>query len=295
MTTLTAGRKSLTLGATITKADADTGVVVAIVNSGNVEDRQRDTLLPGSWSTVVKDVNAGRYTALISWAHQINNVMLDVRGKILRLEELSPGSPEVPLNRNGGSASALKMWGQFAMDTQGGREAFALVKGGYISEWSVSYGLAEGDSQPDGKGGQLVSNISRLIEVSPVLIGASPGTATLVAKGHRAGVVPEWMTSLIEGVAWEAEFRMTEALMEAESHAWRKSYQKDLVRDETDQIVAVVRREMEREANEAIASRPTTSRGYECIVSKAVPRPGPRPLTERERLERQISWRAGIA
>lgn len=74
---------------------------------------------------------------------------------------------------------------QFNLGTQAGRDAFSNIKGGFVREWSVGFNVPAGaiDSVRDaGKSIRMIRNLD-WVEVSSVLRGASPNTATIEAKG----------------------------------------------------------------------------------------------------------------
>jgi hypothetical protein len=172
-------RKTAIVDGWIEKADKATGEVIAVVNTGNVKDLQGDTMAHGCWADVI---SSGQEPALC-WFHKID----DIRGSVLTMEELPPGDPRVPLNRKSGeigagTASGLVIKGQFEMETQAGRDAFTLVKNRRVKQWSVQFDVDEADVQKDAKGDRVIKRVKNLYEVSPVLVGASPGTLTVAAK-----------------------------------------------------------------------------------------------------------------
>lgn len=176
-------RKIAIVDGWIEKADDATGTVVAVVNTGNVKDLQGDTMVPGCWSKVLRE----KQSPAICWFHELK----DIRGSVLELEELRPGDPRVPLNqsadgKSAGMYSGLRMKGQFEMETQDGRDAYVLVKNRRVRQWSVQFDLDEKGAEPDGKGGRNIKQVNTLYEISPVLVGASPGTATLALAAKDA-------------------------------------------------------------------------------------------------------------
>jgi phage head maturation protease len=85
--------------------------------------------------------------------------------------------------------------GNFFMSTTRGREAFETVKAlGADGEWSIGFRVLK-DSQPDdewkAKGAERMIDEIELFEVSPVLRGASPNTATLGVKAAEIGPVAQ--------------------------------------------------------------------------------------------------------
>ena len=74
---------------------------------------------------------------------------------------------------------------QMNLETQAGREAYSNVAGEYIREWSVGFNLPAGDSVAYDRAGKTTTRrILNLdwVEVSAVIRGASPSTATIAAK-----------------------------------------------------------------------------------------------------------------
>lgn len=170
--------KSFIAQGTVVKADRTTGEIVAIANSGNVKDRQGDVMLPGCWRKVIAE---GQQPA-VCWSHDVS----DVRGKVVALEELAPGDNRLPLNRTGGKdsgkASGLLFKAIMAMETEAGRDAFALLKGDFIRQFSVQFSIADDGEKSERDGTREIKLVDQLFEISPVLVGASPGTALLTAK-----------------------------------------------------------------------------------------------------------------
>ena len=72
---------------------------------------------------------------------------------------------------------------QFNLDTQRGREAFSDVKFGSVREWSVGFRATDHDLEdlPNGAKHRVIKDLD-WVEVSPVMRGASPETATVGVK-----------------------------------------------------------------------------------------------------------------
>ena len=71
------------------------------------------------------------------------------------------------------------------LETQGGREAFSNIAGGFVREWSVGFNIPSADAVVYDRGGQkAIRRIMALdwVEVSSVIRGASPATGTIAAK-----------------------------------------------------------------------------------------------------------------
>lgn len=170
-------RKSVALSFAEVKANSDKGEIEAIVNTGNLKDRQGDVMMPGCWAKVIREKQA----PAICWGHDVS----DVRGKVTYMEELPPGDPRIPANAIGksGAASGLLIRGLYAMKTQAGREAFELVKDGFINQWSVQFSVADNGEKRSGDVREI-KEVDELFEVSNVLVGASPMTATTAVKSQ---------------------------------------------------------------------------------------------------------------
>jgi prohead serine protease len=173
-------RKVLT-DSIVLKADDVRGQATAIVNTTGIVDRQRDLMAVGSWGKVCRE---GQLPA-VCLNHQIER--LSVVGKVLRLEEWQPGDPRLPMAHRAKGAGALVADMQFALTTQAGRETFELVRGGYLKQWSVQFSISP-DAEKQDRDVRTVKEVDELIEVSAVLIGASPHTALLAAKGQPMAV-----------------------------------------------------------------------------------------------------------
>ena len=172
-------RKSFT--SVVLKADDATGVVEAIVNTtGGEPDRQGDIVMPGAWRKAIAHLN--QKAPKVVWHHE-NGVTSDrftVAGKVVGLREALPGDPSLPdaIMAAGRGALIAKM--QFNLATQVGREVYSNVAGGFTDEWSV--GFIPEDAGPNKRGHREIKSAFPLLEISPVLMGASVGTATLSAK-----------------------------------------------------------------------------------------------------------------
>jgi hypothetical protein len=157
------------LGAFEIKDEAQ-GTVEAVVATLNVVDSDRDVILPGA-------IRDGSKVKLSSYGHDI-----------ITAGAAPVGTATVHVH---GDKAILR--GRFFMNTQRGREAFETVKAlGADGEWSIGF-LPE-RTAPMTKAWQergatrLLSQV-KLVETSPVFIGASPMTSTLATKeaGDEAG------------------------------------------------------------------------------------------------------------
>jgi HK97 family phage prohead protease len=169
-------RKSFT-GATKVVDDSQ-GLVEAIVNTTGIEDLQSDVMEPGCWDELCKSMSQGEtdYPSVL-WGH---DWAIPV-GKVLHAEELYPGDARLKVAKAKKGVGGLRIIAQYNRETQRGREAYSDVKNGIIKQWSVGFMPAEGGHRHE-KGLHFISKVGIWPEVSNVLIGASPGTYTAVAK-----------------------------------------------------------------------------------------------------------------
>ena len=148
----------------VTVKDAEKGLVSAVFSTFDVVDKDGDVTVPGA-------IADGMDVVISAYAHKSHGHMggaLPVgRGKI----------------RTTSKEAILE--GQFFMDTQGGRETFAVVKGlEGLQEWSYSlHDVTAKDGELNGQPVRYLEQIGLIKEVSPVLIGAGVGTRTLATKG----------------------------------------------------------------------------------------------------------------
>lgn len=168
--------------AAILKSDDAQGIVEAVVNTtGGDPDRQGDVVVPGAWRKAIAALS--QKAPKVVWSHQngLTSDKFTLAGKVIGLRELMPGSPELPPDIFSAGRGALVAKMQFNRDTADGREAFSNVAGGFIDEWSCTF-MPDDASYNKAYGYNEIRSAFPLIEVSPVLMGASVGTATLAVK-----------------------------------------------------------------------------------------------------------------
>jgi HK97 family phage prohead protease len=164
----------------ITKVvDEAQGLVEAIVNSTGIVDLQKDNMNPGCWDELCKSMSLGetKYPTVL-WGHEW---LLPV-GKVLHAEELYPGDARLKAAKAKKDSGGVRIIGQYNLETQRGREAFSDVKNGLISEWSVGFMPTDDGHHYDKSGIHQITKVGIWPEVSNVLVGASPGTYTAIAK-----------------------------------------------------------------------------------------------------------------
>lgn len=144
----------------VTVKDAGQGLVTAVFSTFNVIDADFDVTLPGAFDD-------GAEWMISAYGHKSWDGALPVGKGVVHATDT-----EAVLD------------GQFFLDTEGGRETFAVVKNmGSLQEWSYS---CQADKYSYGEfEGQQVRFLEHIVpggEVSPVIKGAGVGTRTLAVK-----------------------------------------------------------------------------------------------------------------
>jgi HK97 family phage prohead protease len=172
--------------------DEDQGIVETIFAvMGNVDDGN-DVLHPGAFTKTFSE--RGRKVRVLD-AHQTDSIMR-VLGKPLELREMASGELPPDLKERHPEANGAA-WAkvQFLMSTPEGKGAFERIKSGALDEWSFGYDALDKDYGESTKDGQKVTvrNLRsvKLYELSPVLWGMNPATATLSAKASEPEPAPE--------------------------------------------------------------------------------------------------------
>ena len=90
---------------------------------------------------------------------------------------------------------------QMNMETQSGKEAFSNVSGNFVREWSVGFNVPEEGWEIEGTGKSQTRRIKELdwVEVSTVIRGASPQTATISAKAENNEEKPKTLLEIYTG------------------------------------------------------------------------------------------------
>jgi HK97 family phage prohead protease len=159
----------------ILKADAVRGEVTMVANSTNVVDKQRDVVLPGAYRKVIRE----KQEVVLCWQHDHDPA--HVIGKITEMDEWMPGDPRLPASHLEANAGAFVVKALFAMATTAGKDAWELIRGGFVKQWSVCFSTDPAKTERRG-GDNFISEIEEMLEISAVLRGASPGTMTLAVK-----------------------------------------------------------------------------------------------------------------
>jgi HK97 family phage prohead protease len=120
---------------------------------------------------------------------------------------------------------------QMNMETEAGRDAFSNVAGNYVREWSIGFNIPK-ESDVEQEGSDVSTVIRRIanldwVEVSSVIRGSSPSTATVAAKAspvtNEKGAIPSHLTAWVDD-AWDGglmrgRIKGGAAVLRA-AHAW---------------------------------------------------------------------------
>jgi HK97 family phage prohead protease len=148
--------------------DERQGIVEAYVNTMGVRDSDGDIIDPAAFDTSIR----ANLPIPVLAGHDQSKLV----GKVIFAQSEKAGL---------GDEHRLYARMQMNLDTQAGREAYSNVAGEYIREWSVGFNLPAGDSVAYDRAGKTTTRrILNLdwVEVSAVIRGASPSTATIAAK-----------------------------------------------------------------------------------------------------------------
>lgn len=170
-------------GAGAVKA-GEQGLVSAVIATFNVVDSDGDWTVPGAFPVGAEvPISAYQHT---SW------------------------SGALPVGKGVIRADQTRAWVEaaFFMNTAAGRDTFEVVKElGPLGQWSYGYDVV--DSDQEQRDGRIVRVLRSLVvhEVSPVLVGAGVGTATLDAKTAAAA---EYLRYVQTGLAMQLRCEMSE-------------------------------------------------------------------------------------
>jgi HK97 family phage prohead protease len=139
------------------KADAESGEFRAVFSTLNVIDRDGDVTLPGAFTD-------GEEVRISFWGH--------------RWQDLPVGKGVI-------ASDDKEAWvdGQFFLDTDAGRETYQTVKNlGSLQEWSYGFDvLDDASGEFEGQKVRFLKSL-KVVEVSPVMIGAGVNTRTEAIK-----------------------------------------------------------------------------------------------------------------
>jgi hypothetical protein len=222
--------------------DADLGEVAAVVSTFNVVDRDGDVVLPGAIAdgTVVK-LSAYGHDSVLTGAPPVGRGVLRVDGT------------KAVLNAT------------YFMKSTRAQEAFAVVKGlGADSEWSVGWPPSSVKTAPmtkewAAKGARRLIKSFKVMEVSPVFLGANQYTSTLGVKstaddqadGAAAAIDAETLAAAVELVTTKRAEEAAETKRMADAAATKAAEEAEAARLATEaaeraRITAIATKEYER-------------------------------------------------
>jgi len=146
--------------------DSQQGLVEAFTNTMGVIDKDGDVIDPIAFNSSI----AKNLPIPVLSGHDSQSVV----GKVLSARPVHIDDDEYKLY------TLIQM----NMETEGGRDAFSNVSGNFVREWSVGFNVPEEGWEIEGRGKSATRRIKELdwVEVSTVIRGASPQTATISAK-----------------------------------------------------------------------------------------------------------------
>lgn len=211
MPTATILRKSFT--AIETKVlDASQGLVEATFSVTANEDRQNDKIMPGAFSKAInRAIEKGRPPTVV-YGHDWENLDA-VLGRAVKWNEMAPGNPMLPEKLLKAGFGGMRAEVKFDLETPAGAVAFTHVKNKNLDEWSFAFSC--GDIEYDEKGVRLIKEITEVMEISLVLIGANQDTVTMALKSMKAA--PDSRVAQAEAIA--AAARAGAAVLEVSEEA----------------------------------------------------------------------------
>lgn len=192
--------------------DASKGEVEAIIATLNVVDRDHEVILPGA-------IPDGTPVKLSAYGH-----------------DAMFGSAPVGKGALFTKGDKVHFKGSFFLETTRGAEAFATAKAiGADQEWSFGFRVLEAMNATEEwakQGAFRLLKSLQAFEVSPVIIGAGLGTATLALKAASGGTPdPEAdAKAAADAAAAEQATQEAEARAAAEVEAKEAAYQAQLRR-----------------------------------------------------------------
>jgi HK97 family phage prohead protease len=142
----------------IENVDDAKGIVTAYVNTLDVVDFDDEVIASGAF-----DQSIAKGLPAIAWMHDQRTIV----GGVTAAQE---------------KGKRLSATMQFDLDTEPGAYAFKMVARGRVKEWSVGFYADQWHvEQRSGRDVRIIEAVD-WVEVSPVLRGASPGTATAGIK-----------------------------------------------------------------------------------------------------------------
>lgn len=135
--------------------EEDKGIIEGLASTFNNEDRVQDIILPGAFTKSLNGFRSKQQNIPLLFGHNDRD---------LPLGGLDP-------NKTYEDSNGLNVVGKLDLDTQRGRDAFSLLKKGFLNSFSI--GFVSNDFDYRSGGGTVFKNVD-LMEVSIVNVPANP-------------------------------------------------------------------------------------------------------------------------
>ena len=192
----------------VVKVDEDKGIVEHIVNTYGIIDHVGDIIELGCFD----DAKAEDVRVL---NHHLSYALEHVLGHPISVKEVTKKDlPAKIVKDHPDATGGLSVVTQYNLDTPQGLNAFNLIKAGDIKEYSVGFRILEDEMKRIDDRNVRVIIKGQLLEYSPVIWGANPGTETVGVKTVQK------MLGLSEDAVMQEVF---ESMTEAQRESW-KSY-----------------------------------------------------------------------
>ena len=180
------GFETKTIPTFVKNVDEAQGIVEHIISVFGIVDDGRDVVMPGSFAKTIAE-HGSRVRVLDQ--HNYDSALRTV-GRPISIREI--GRDDLPLEVTAqypAATGGVLATTQYALDTDNGRNMFALVAGGFLPETSIGYDALDTEEEfreidGDKVAVRLLKTI-RLWEYSNVIWGMNPATSTVSAKGKE--------------------------------------------------------------------------------------------------------------
>lgn len=170
-------RQHKTFSFHVKAADDELGTIEAYGSVFDVPDYGDDIVRPGAFKRTIQHaksrIEAGkaRFLAVMLYQHDPDRPI--------------GGWTDLQEDDNG-----LKCKGRIVLETQLGRETYALIKAGVIDQFSIGYDVPSGGATYDKSSGYRELKELRLWEISPVTFAMQPEALLTGVKGASGGAFP---------------------------------------------------------------------------------------------------------
>ena len=168
----------------ILKAEPE-GIVEAIVNVYGIVDDVGDRILNDAFAKTLKENFEQQKIKVLN--HHRGGDVLNVLGKCLDIREVARKDlPSSITKAYPDATGGLWTKTQFNLDTDNGRDAFALIAAGDVTEWSIGCYIRDYEVVKEDDQNVRVISECEIVEYSPVVWGANPATSTIDTKEKPA-------------------------------------------------------------------------------------------------------------